>query len=89
VVQKAILRILQQIYEGSFVWSKVDLKTFSNFDDPFRLNFGPISKRKRIIDKEIVYEIRKWILTPIFNNNSFGFRPNRSVHSVFKVIKMS
>jgi hypothetical protein len=34
-----------------------------------------------------IYEVRKWVLNPIFHENSFGFRPNRSPHSTLKVIK--
>ena len=89
IVQKAILRILQQIYEGVSFWEPVDYEIFKEFKDPNRPLFGAESKRT-IKDKgKTTYEVRRWILEPIFNNNSFGFRPNRSPHSALNLIKKS
>lgn len=87
VVQKAILRVLQQIYEGVSTWESVDHESFKKFIDPDRSPYGAKSKRIRSVKGEKFYEVRSWILNPIFYKNSFGFRPNRSPHSALELIK--
>jgi retron-type reverse transcriptase len=87
VVQRAILRIMQQIYEGVSYWEQVDYDSFKKFKDPNRPLYGADFKRTRSEKNVKIYEVRKWVLNPIFNENSFGFRPNRSPHSALKVIK--
>jgi len=89
IVQKAIFRILQQIYEGVSFWESVDYETFKEFKDPNRPLFGADSKRTKKDKGKTIYEVRRWVLEPIFNNNSFGFRPNRSPHSALNLIKKS
>lgn len=87
VVQRAILRIMQQIYEGVSYWEQVDSDSFKKFKDPNCPLYGADFKRIRSEKGAKIYEVRKWVLNPIFYENSFGFRPNRSPHSALKVIK--
>jgi Reverse transcriptase (RNA-dependent DNA polymerase) len=87
IVQRAILRVLQQIYEGVSLLEYVENKVLKSFKD--RDCFLYCADPKRIkMEKDLnTHNIKKWILHPVFSDNSFGFRPNRSPHSVFKLIK--
>ena len=87
IIQMAIFRVLQFIYEGVSVWESTDYDTFKDFVDPIRPLYGADSKRIKIVNNTRVYEIRKWILEPKFSHFSFGFRPNYSPHSSLKLIK--
>lgn len=87
VVQKAILKILQLIYEGVSTWKLTDFETFEKYVDPNRHLYEAFSKRSRTVEGSKIYEIRKWTIEPKFSHLSFGFRSNRSVHSALKLIK--
>jgi retron-type reverse transcriptase len=87
IVQKAILRILQQIYEGVSAWEAVNYETFKNFKDSTRFLYGVDFKRVRLEKGVKIYEVRKWILVPIFSQNSFGYNSNCSMHLAFQLIK--
>lgn len=89
IIEKSILWVLQQIYEGASFWEPVDYKTFKTFKDFNFLRFGTKFKRIKMEKGKKIYEVKKWILWPIFNNNLFGFRPNRSVHWALKTVKQS
>lgn len=73
IVQKVILRVLQQVYEGVSFWESVNYETFKEFKDPNRSLFGAESRRTEKNKGKTIYKVRKWILEPVFNNNSFGF----------------
>ena len=87
MVQRAIIRILQQIYEGVSFWEQVNYDTFKDFKNPTCSFYHADLKRARSEKGFKIYEVRKWILNPIFHESSFGFRPNKSPHSALKVIK--
>ena len=87
LVQRAILRIMQPIYEGVSYWEQVDFDTFKEFHEPNRLSHGVNFKQIRLEKGFKIYEVRRWILNPIFHENSYGFRPNRSPHSALEIIK--
>lgn len=87
VVQKAFLRILQQIYEGVTIWKTVNKK--KEYEEYKNLFYVPGVKIKKI-EKEKnkkIYKIRKWIIEPRFYEYSYGFRLNRSAHMALKTIK--
>lgn len=86
VIQRAFLRVLQQIYEGVIYWDTVNHKKYEEYQDPYRI-FDTTSKKIHNIENIQTYQIKKWILKPIFHEDSFGFRPNRSPHSALKKIK--
>lgn len=87
IIQKAILRILQLIYEGVSEWELTDVEIFKEYIDPNRHLYQAAFKRSRMVEGSKIYEIRKWIIEPKFSHLSFGFRPNRSAHSALKFIK--
>ena len=55
------------------------------------ISFGRLSKRviKNKNDGFNNYQIKKWILNPIFNDKSFAFRPKRSIHLALSKVKKS
>lgn len=86
VIQRAFLRILQPIYEGVTFWSTVsykEYKEYQNFSKTVEKNCRKICS----VEGKKVYQIKKWAIKTIFNEDSFGFRPNRSPHLVLKKIK--
>jgi retron-type reverse transcriptase len=87
IIQKAILRVFQYIYEGVSIWEVIDFETFENYVDHNRHLYETFSKRSRIFEGSKIYEIRKWIIEPKFSHLSFGFKSNRSTHSALKLIK--
>lgn len=87
VVQQALFRIMQFIYEGVSFWESVSYDTFKKFKGSSRSFYETDSIRIRYEKASKVFEIKKWVLNPIFDENSFGFRPNRSIHSALKLIK--
>ena len=89
IIQKAILRILQHLYEGVYVWEVTNFETFENYVDPNQHLYKSFSKRSKIVEGSKIYEIRNWIIEPKFSHFSFGFRPNRSIHSALKFIKQT
>jgi hypothetical protein len=59
IIQRAFLRILQQIYEGLSTWVEADSKEhFKNFQDP-HYEYAFTVKKTEIVDKETKYYIRK------------------------------
>ena len=59
VVQKAILRVMSQIYEGVSIWEQVDYDTFKKFKNPDCPLYGVDFKRSRREKGSKIYEIRK------------------------------
>jgi hypothetical protein len=85
VIQNAFCYVLQKIYEGASTWQSVDFNTFKtcNYSAGFDgLAFKRFSKNKN------TYEIKKWVIEPIFSPNVFGLSWNTSVHAVLKRIKV-
>jgi hypothetical protein len=86
VIQKAFFFLLRKIYEGVFVWQSVDFDTFKTYEnyESFR---GFI--HKRFLRNKGVYEIKKWLIHPIFSPNFFGPSLSNSVHAALERIKLS
>lgn len=84
VIQRAFLRVLQPIYEGVLSCNVVSYEEYKKF---YRI-VGKISKKAQNIEKnKKIYQIKKWVIKPIFHEDSFGYRPNRSPHLALKKIK--
>lgn len=87
IVQKAVLWILQQIYEGVSFCKFVDYEIFKRCPNFNYLLFGGYLKPIKIDKEKKIYKVRKWVLKPLFNHNLSGFKPNRSVHLALNIIK--
>ena len=85
VIQKAFFCVLQKIYEGVSVWQSVDFDTFKACNK--NVDFG-WSISKRFLKNKKKYEIKKWVMDPIFSPNFFGLSQNKSVHAALKRIKL-
>lgn len=85
VIQKAFCCVLQKIYEGVSIWQSVDFSTFKTCNYSVGLD-GLASKR--FLKSRNIYEIKKWVMEPIFSPNFFGLSRHKSVHAVLKKIKL-
>jgi retron-type reverse transcriptase len=86
VVQRAFLRVLQPIYEGVVTWNTVSHKEYEEYQKFYKI-IGRNSRKICDIKGKKTYQIKKWTIKPLFHEDSFGFRPNRSPHLALKKIK--
>lgn len=85
VIQKAFFCVLQKIYEGVAIWQSVDFDTFKTCNH--NTGFDGLAS-KRFLRSKNRYEIKKWVIEPVFSPNFFGLSRNKSVHAALKRIKL-
>jgi retron-type reverse transcriptase len=79
IIERSILNVVEPMFEGKFKWKNISESEY----DFIKKNNNDIV----IIRNKSGYFKKDWIKRPVFNRFSFGFRPNRSVHSALHLIK--
>jgi retron-type reverse transcriptase len=86
IIQQAFFFVLKQIYGGVSVWRSVSYSTFKTY---LNNRFFDRSALRRFVRSNNKYEIKKWIIHPIFSPNFFSSSSNQSAHAALEKIKFS
>lgn len=88
VLQKSLLNVLTSIYEGQHFFKKCSVEEYRNIITSFNAKVGSVQKKLIILKKKISYSKLVELIPVKFSEFSHGFRPNRSVHTALKNIKI-
>jgi retron-type reverse transcriptase len=81
IIERAILNGLEPSFEGCWRWEVTSKETY----EASRYNKNiPNNDFKR---NKTGYFMKKWIVKPVFDSASYGFRPKRSCHGALQAIK--
>lgn len=80
IIERAILNALEPHFEGAYVWQAIDP---SHYDALKNDRTYPNNELKR--SKGVAYK-KRWVILPIFQKSSHGFRPNHSCHSALECV---
>ena len=81
IIEKAFLDCLEPFFEGSWSWCEVSKKEYEKLKSDSNTPDNDLKSKKN------GYFVKNWLHKPIFDSNSYGFRPNRSCHQALFSIK--
>nr|UBY46104.1 hypothetical protein [Porphyridium purpureum]UBY46130.1 hypothetical protein [Porphyridium purpureum] len=79
IIEKVLLNSLEPVFEGSWQWRRISK---SEYNIVMRVGFGNDLKKNKQ-----GFFIKNWVYPVVFHFTNHSFRPNKSCHTVMKVIK--